>query len=248
MRRFSEVDVFAAGPYSGNALAVVYAAEGLSAEAVQCFAQWTILAETAFLCSLARPGADYRVRIFSTSEEPPFAGHPTLGSAAAWLRADGERRAFSASALARYERLDASTLNTVAATLGVEPDIILGASWIANGPEWIGVGLASADDVLALRPNPADLGTLRIGLIGPPSEGRAEASEVRAFVGGDPVTGSISAGLDRWLHDGGVVGGGYVAAHRTVVGRRGRANVSYEGGEIWVSGQVTGCVSGEVRL
>lgn len=38
MRRFSEVDVFAAGPYFGNALAVVYAPEGLSAEAVQCFA------------------------------------------------------------------------------------------------------------------------------------------------------------------------------------------------------------------
>ena len=37
-----------------------------------------------------QPGADYRVRIFTASEELPFAGHPTLGTARAWLEAGGE--------------------------------------------------------------------------------------------------------------------------------------------------------------
>ncbi|MET3947572.1 hypothetical protein ABIB49_002276 [Arthrobacter sp. UYCu512] len=34
----------------------------------------------------------YRIRIFSGSQEFPFAGHPTLGSAHAWLAAGGEPR------------------------------------------------------------------------------------------------------------------------------------------------------------
>ena len=42
----------------------------------------------------ARPtrAADYRLRIFTPSRELPFAGHPTLGSAHAWLEAGGTPR------------------------------------------------------------------------------------------------------------------------------------------------------------
>ena len=275
-RRYTEVDVFSAEPYFGNALAVVHGAEGLSAEAMQRFAKWTNLAETTFLLPPTLPGADYRVRIFSASEEFPFAGHPTLGSAAAWLRAggvparegvvvqecgaglvpvrvDGERFAFSAPPLTRYEPLDAPTLSAVAAALGLQAGAILDSTWIVNGPEWIGVRLASAADVLALRPNPADLGTLCIGVVGPHSEGSAERVEVRAFLGGDPVwedsvTGSLNAGLARWMRDGGLAAGDYVAAQGTAVGCRGRVHVSFEGEQIWVGGHVTSCVTGQVRL
>ena len=56
---------------------------------MQRFANWTNLAETTFLLPPSDPGADYRVRIFTGSEEFPFAGHPTLGSAHAWLEAGG---------------------------------------------------------------------------------------------------------------------------------------------------------------
>ena len=37
-------------------------------------------------------GADYRLRIFTPDQELPFAGHPTLGSAHAWLERGGRPR------------------------------------------------------------------------------------------------------------------------------------------------------------
>lgn len=83
------MDVFTDVPYLGNPLAVVVDAEGLSAEQMQHFANWTNLSETTFLLPPNDPAADYRVRIFTGSEEFPFAGHPTLGSAHAWLAAGG---------------------------------------------------------------------------------------------------------------------------------------------------------------
>ena len=87
--RYSEVDVFAETAYRGNALAVVHGTDGLSTADMQQFASWTNLAETTFLLAPADPRADYRVRIFTASEELPFAGHPTLGSAKAWLESGG---------------------------------------------------------------------------------------------------------------------------------------------------------------
>ena len=89
LRPFTQVDVFTAEPYRGNPLAVVLDAEGLDADAMQRFADWTNLSETTFLLPPTHPDADYRVRIFTGSEEFPFAGHPTLGSAHAWLEAGG---------------------------------------------------------------------------------------------------------------------------------------------------------------
>src|ERR1700744_3707099 len=56
------------------------------------FARWTNLSETTFLLAPTDPGADYRLRIFTPSRELPFAGHPTLGSARAWLEAGGARK------------------------------------------------------------------------------------------------------------------------------------------------------------
>src|SRR5215203_4962108 len=89
MRPFTQVDVFSAVPGLGNALAVVHAAEGIDDDAMQVLARWTNLSETTFLLPPTDPAADYRVRIFTTSTELPFAGHPTLGTAHAWLRAGG---------------------------------------------------------------------------------------------------------------------------------------------------------------
>ena len=84
-RAFVQVDVFSATPYRGNPLAVVLDAEGLSTEQMQRFANWTNLSETTFVLPPTTPGADYRVRIFTPSEELPFAGHPTIGTCHAWL-------------------------------------------------------------------------------------------------------------------------------------------------------------------
>lgn len=50
-------------------------------------ARWTNLSETTFVLKPTHPAADYKVRIFTTEKELPFAGHPTLGTAHALLEA-----------------------------------------------------------------------------------------------------------------------------------------------------------------
>ena len=82
---FSQVDVFGSIALDGNPLAVVHDADGLEADQMQRFARWTGLSETTFLLPPTDEAADYRVRIFTPQDELPFAGHPTLGSAYAWL-------------------------------------------------------------------------------------------------------------------------------------------------------------------
>jgi PhzF family phenazine biosynthesis protein len=85
--QFKQVDVFTPVPFKGNPLAVIFDADGLSTERMQDIARWTNLSETAFLLPPTDPRADYRVRIFTTAVELPFAGHPTLGSAHALIDA-----------------------------------------------------------------------------------------------------------------------------------------------------------------
>jgi trans-2,3-dihydro-3-hydroxyanthranilate isomerase len=82
--RFVQVDVFTARPLEGNALAVFTDARGLSDGELQAIARETNLSETTFVLPdpAAPPGAPVRVRIFTVGEEVPFAGHPTLGTAA----------------------------------------------------------------------------------------------------------------------------------------------------------------------
>lgn len=83
--RFKQVDVFASAPFKGNPLAVIFDADGLDATQMRAIARWTNLSETVFLQRPTDPRADYYVRIFTTGGELPFAGHPTLGTAHAWL-------------------------------------------------------------------------------------------------------------------------------------------------------------------
>lgn len=56
------------------------------------FARWTNLSETTFVLPATTTDADYRLRIWTPHGELPFAGHPTLGSARAWLRAGNDPR------------------------------------------------------------------------------------------------------------------------------------------------------------
>ena len=275
-RGYSEVDVFSHTSYRGNALAVVHDADDLSAEDMQRFANWTNLSETTFLLAPSSPQADYRVRIFSAKEELPFAGHPTLGSAKAWLDAGGTTRtggmliqectaglipirvvdggiAFEAPPLTRYGPVEEPLVHRIATILGISRDKIIDVSWLVNGPQWIGVRLSSAREVLGLRPDPGKAGDLEIGVVGP-YESEAETQfEVRAFIGGDPVwedavTGSLNAGLARWMIDTALVTPPYTASQGTVLGRQGRVHISLHEGNIWVGGHVTSCIEGTVRL
>ena len=90
-RPFAQVDVFTSVAYLGNPVAVVLEGSGLSDDQMQRFARWTQLSETTFVLpaspDAAAKGADYKLRIFTPGGELPFAGHPTLGSARAWLQA-----------------------------------------------------------------------------------------------------------------------------------------------------------------
>lgn len=91
-RSFMQVDVFSTSPYSGNPVAVVLDGTDLSDEEMQGLARWTNLSETTFVLPPTVPEADYRLRIFTPGGELPFAGHPTLGSARAWLDGGGTPR------------------------------------------------------------------------------------------------------------------------------------------------------------
>jgi PhzF family phenazine biosynthesis protein len=86
---FRQIDVFGSAGLRGNPLAVVHDADDLTDAQMAAFANWTNLSETTFLLPPTHPDADYCVRIFTTGKELPFAGHPTLGTAHAWLEAGG---------------------------------------------------------------------------------------------------------------------------------------------------------------
>ena len=85
------LDVFTARPLTGNALAVVHDADGVTDAAMLAFARETHLSETTFVQTATEPGADYRNRIWMMQGELRFAGHPSLGTAVAVARARGER-------------------------------------------------------------------------------------------------------------------------------------------------------------
>lgn len=206
------IDVFpSATPQSGNPLAVVLDAEGLTTEQMAAFSAWTNLSECAFVLPPTDPAADYRVRIFSLTTELPFAGHPTLGTARAWLDAGGVPRtpgrvvqecgvglvpvriddsetgdddtlAFAAPPLVRSGPVGDADLAVALSVLGVTPADVVGAGWIDNGPGWLGVLLPGADAVLALEPDLAPrAGQQSIGVVGLYEAGVDAAIEVRAF-------------------------------------------------------------------
>ncbi|MFD3506165.1 PhzF family phenazine biosynthesis protein [Nocardia sp. NPDC058666] len=205
-RRFSQVDVFGEGPCTGNPVAVVLDAEGLDEEAMRRFSVWSNLSECTFVLPPTDAGAaDYQVRIFSLNTELPFAGHPTLGTARAWLdaggvpatpgvvtqqcgaglvpvRIEGGRLAFSAPARLRSGSVDAATLTELVEILGIEREQVVDAEWLDNGPGWVGLLLDHADTVLTLRPDAtAHPGRWDIGVIGAHDPGSEAAFEVRGF-------------------------------------------------------------------
>jgi trans-2,3-dihydro-3-hydroxyanthranilate isomerase len=78
------VDVFTSTALSGNPLAVVLDTASLTADAMQSIAREFNLSETTFIqrrSAALEQAEGVRVRIFTTQEELPFAGHPTLGTA-----------------------------------------------------------------------------------------------------------------------------------------------------------------------
>jgi PhzF family phenazine biosynthesis protein len=274
-RRFAQIDVFPTLPLLGNPVAVVLDAEGLDDDAMQRFASWTNLSEATFLVPPVDPAADYRVRIFTPVTELPFAGHPTLGTAHAWLetggrpqrddvvvqecaaglipiRRDDRRLAFAAPPRVRTGPAAEDLAERIAASLDVDRHDLHAVEWVDNGPGWVAALLSSADAVLSVSPRFVDLD---LGLVGFHPAGSSEALEVRAFfpkhgvLVEDPVTGSLNASLAQWLLESGRIAAPYVARQGTALGRAGHVHVDQDAdAAVWVGGATVTCVEGTVDL
>lgn len=253
-RRFIQCDVFSNTATRGNALAVVLDGDGLDTDTMQRFAAWTNLAETTFLLAPTDPSADYQLRIFTPQREMPFAGHPTLGSCAAWLHSGGLPKdpacvrqqckvgivdidlsgkvpAFVAPPT-RIASIDTEEAAHCLRALEINPSDVVASAFLDNGPHWRVFELSSADAVLA-----ANAAAVRwpdvfaIGLIGPHSPGADADFEVRMLAPSsgmfeDPITGSLNAALAHWMLDQGKLDSDIVIAQGTCIGRHGRVYVS----------------------
>jgi PhzF family phenazine biosynthesis protein len=262
------VDVFGSKALSGNPLAVVRCGEGLSDAQMLRLTQWLGFSETAFLLPPTDSAADYRVRIFYPAGELPFAGHPTLGSAFAWLAAGGVPRkpgvvvqecgvglvavrqaegqlAFRAPALTRSGPLSETERAEAARLAGVQPDWIVEAVHIANGPMWQLLRLATSEQVLAANPAARAPISTDVGLAAPAAPNSGADWEVRAFFANqhgklceDPVTGSFNAGLAVHLFANGLATGSYTAAQGRQTGADGRIELTQDAdGSVWVAGR-----------
>ncbi|HYF57470.1 MAG TPA: PhzF family phenazine biosynthesis protein [Burkholderiaceae bacterium] len=277
LRRFVQCDVFSPLPTQGNGLAVVVDAQGLDDARMQRFAAWTNLAETTFLLPPTDPTADYRVRIFTPAREMPFAGHPTLGSCAAWLHAGGVPRepgtvrqqcgigivrvdvsrpgqpAFDAPAT-ELRPLDEAARTAIVSALGIPDAAVVRTAELRNGPAWQVLELESADAVLAVDASRVRWPAFRpIGLVGPHPPGSDRDLEVRMLapssgMSEDPITGSLNAALARWLHASGRLRRPLTIAQGTAIGRHGRVTVRPDGDAIWIGGHVHVLVDGTLAL
>lgn len=276
-RRFTQVDVFTAVPYVGNPVAVVLDGEGLSDAEMQTFANWTNLSETTFVLPPSDPAADYRVRIFTPKAELPFAGHPTLGTAHAVIKAGiaaaGQGKLVQECAVGlvdltvtdsglsfRLPRYAVSELTDREATawLGDGVKLIGAPQAVDVGPVWLIAQLADVSALENLAHDPARLTRYyeASGLTGATIYALdGDRVVVRSFAPGDgipedPVCGSGNAAVAAWRLVSGQVqpGDSYVASQGRQIGRDGFISIRLEGRDVHVGGQCVTCVTGFVQL
>ena len=146
----------------------------------------------------------------------------------------------------------------IARALRIEATEVVDAEWVDNGPGWVGVLLADAAAVTALRPDWSAFDGLDVGVAGLHEPALHEPGgevlmEVRAFCPGlgiteDPVTGSLQAGLGQWLTSTGRLPTSYVAAQGAALQRRGRVHVEVVDGQVRVGGETCTTIEGRVDL
>ena len=276
-RPFAQVDVFSSTPYLGNPVAVVLDAEGLDQEGMQRLARWTNLSETTFVLPATTPEADYQLRIFTPNGELPFAGHPTLGTAHAWLEHGGQpqnphrvvqecpaglvevRRgedllSFAAPPTRRTGELEDDYLQATVAALGIPLNRVSSHQWVDNGPGWAVLRLPTAQEVLDLEPDLALIPDAMVGVIGAYPDGAPHAFEMRTFAPGvgveeDPVCGSMNASVGQWLTRTGAVPGSYRVSQGQRLGRAGEITITPDGdGTVWVGGATNTLLHGTALL
>jgi PhzF family phenazine biosynthesis protein len=277
-RRFIQCDVFADTATRGNGLAVVVDGDGLSDAQMQAFAAWTNLAETTFLFPTDDPKADYSVRIFTPGREMPFAGHPTLGSCAAWLASggtpkhpgrvmqecgvglveidiSGEVPAFVAPPTA-IEPLPDAKRQRLIEVLGLSSEQVLGSARLNNGPVWDLLELRSSAEVLNIDASrvtwPDHAGA---SVVGAYPAGAECAFEVRMLapssgMSEDPITGSLNSAIACWLAGQGRLPGPITMSQGTRLGRQGRVFITptRQPDRIMIGGHTTLVIQGSVDI
>ena len=270
---FAQVDVFSATPYLGNPVAVVLDADDVRDETMQRVARWTNLSETTFVLSPTTPAADYRLRIFTPGGELPFAGHPTLGSAHAWLEHGVKPRdarrivqecgaglvevrcgdgtlSFAAPPTRRSGDIEVEYLEQIVTAFGIDHSQVLSHQWVDNGPGWAVLRLASAREVLELEPDLSRIPTAMVGVIGAHPVGSEHTFEMRTFAPGvgvaeDPACGSMNASVAQWLTRTGVVSGGYRVSQGRRLGRAADITITVDPDHrIWVGGNTNTLLQG----
>lgn len=181
---FQLLNVFAlpGQPWTGNALAVFTACEGLDEATMRAIARQMNLAEVTFVELVNGPQVSANVRIFTTSVEMPFAGHPTLGTAHvvhAMQGNQGDSVALQLKAgLVEVTRVGQSAWQLraakpaswtplaagregIAEVLGLAVSEIEGAPmWVNTGTEQLIVPLRDAESVRRVVVNPTRMGEL----------------------------------------------------------------------------------------
>ena len=277
-RRFIQCDVFTPIPTQGNALAVVVDGDGISEDAMQRFAAWTNLAETTFIQPSDTAEADYRLRIYTPTREMLFAGHPTLGSCAAWLHCGGQPKqagvvrqecgigiveidvtnpdllAFTAPPT-EVRSMDRDRYDSILQALDIAPASILHHAELDNGPVWQAFQLDSAETVLALDWTRLRYPDFRgIGFIGEHPSGSECAYEVRLLAPSsgmpeDPITGSLNSALAHWLQSRGLLSEPVLVAQGTAIGRHGRVSWQpLDANNLKIGGQTHILIEGTIEL
>jgi PhzF family phenazine biosynthesis protein len=174
--RFHLVNVFTieGDRLSGNPLCVLDDARGLNGDDMQAIARQMNLSETTFVLPAENPATTARVRIFTPGFEMPFAGHPTLGTAAVIGAArqldrvvldmpaghvpvvrGGEHEWTLRTARAVTTRKPDATRAQLAAMLTLGEVAFAGEPlWVNTGVEQLVLPLVSAAYVQAARPVP----------------------------------------------------------------------------------------------
>ncbi|NBE83018.1 PhzF family phenazine biosynthesis protein [Micromonospora rubida] len=226
------VDVFTDRPFAGNPLAVVFGAEGLATEQMQALALEFNLSETVFVLPPTQVGVTYRARIFTPTDELPFAGHPSVGAAVTASRRGmfgvGQvTQECGAGVLPIEVTATGATLTGGIPTLGPELDLepllemtgLTADDHAGPAPRVAGCGLefpylpVRPDAVARARLNAAAAERYGIEHVSVFSwEADSQTAHTRVFVPGhgvteDPATGSAALGLGVWLVASGLLPG-----------------------------------------
>lgn len=228
MTQFLVYDVFTDAAFGGNQLAVIPDATGLEEDSLQRIAREFNFSETTFVFPPENPDHTAKVRIFTPTQEIPFAGHPTVGTAVALgdlghgsslvlelgvgpipATVEGASAAFTTRV--PLEILAEPDPESVAACLGVDLDRIVGQPVMASvGLPFVLTEVRDLEALAQSRPvtdahkmadakYPSKLGFAVMAYVLMGTRVRARMFAPLDNIPEDPATGSAAAALAAFL-------------------------------------------------